>query len=100
MSFGKDNFIGLHFFDAIRIEAKSDSEKTTGEPIYTPNCIRSVCLSEVPCLRSILNYQIFQSTLVYLTVSDDIYKDVCRKIVPVVNLAVSIGDCKSCQLYD
>ena len=28
----------------------------------------------------------FQSTLVYLTVSDDIYKDVCRKIVPVVQL--------------
>ena len=26
-----------------------------------------------------------------ITVSDDIYKDVCRKIVPVVNLAVSIG---------
>ena len=26
MSFGKDNFIDLHFFDAIRIEAKSDSE--------------------------------------------------------------------------
>ena len=23
------NFIGLHFFDAIRIEAKSDSEETT-----------------------------------------------------------------------
>ena len=27
MSFGKDNFIGLRFFDAIHIEAKSDSER-------------------------------------------------------------------------
>ena len=36
MSFGKDNFTGLHFFDAIRIEAKSDSEETTGElSLYT-----------------------------------------------------------------
>ena len=36
MSFGKDNYIGLHFFDAIRIEAKSDSEETTGElSLYT-----------------------------------------------------------------
>ena len=36
MSFGKDNFIGLDFFDAIRIEAKSDSEETTGElSLYT-----------------------------------------------------------------
>ena len=41
MSFGKDIFIGLHFFDAIRIEAKSDSEETTGE-LSLPNCIRSV----------------------------------------------------------
>ena len=32
-SFGKDNFIGLHFFDA---KAKSDSEETTGElSLYT-----------------------------------------------------------------
>ena len=31
MSFGKDNFIGLRFFDAIHIETKSDSEEMTGE---------------------------------------------------------------------
>ena len=36
MSFGKDNFIGLRFFDAIRIEAKSDSGETTGDlSLYT-----------------------------------------------------------------
>ena len=31
IAFGKDNFIGLHFSDAIHIEAKSDSEEMTGE---------------------------------------------------------------------
>ena len=45
MSFGKDNFIGLHFFDAIHIEAKSDSEETTGDlSLYTHLTVTSEVL--------------------------------------------------------
>ena len=55
MSFGKDNFIGLHFFDAIRIKAKSDSEETTGElSLYT-----HLTVSEV------LGWYDYQKCLVY-----------------------------------
>ena len=76
MSFGKDNFIGLHFFDAIHIEAKSDSEETTGElSLYT-----HLTVSEVYDYQKCLVYeafQIFQSTIY-------------------IKMYVE----KSCQLYD
>ena len=50
MSFGKDNFIGLRFFDAIRIEAKIDSEEMTGDlGLYT-----HLPVSEVLIIRSAL----------------------------------------------
>ena len=37
VSFCKDNFIGLRFFDALHIEAKSDCEETTGELSLYPH---------------------------------------------------------------
>ena len=69
MSFGKDNFIGLRFFDAIRIEAKSDSEETTGElSLYT-----HLNVSEAYDYQKCLVYEAFRYskvpwfTLRYLT---------------------------------
>ena len=80
--------IGLHFFDAIHIEAKSASEETTGElSLYT-----HLTVSEAYDYQKCLVYEAFRIiryskvpwfTLRYLTI---IYKDVCRKIVPVVQL--------------
>ena len=87
MSFGKDNFIGLHFFDAIRIEAKSDSEETTGElSLYT-----HLTVSEVYDYQKCLVYEAFRIiryskvpwfTLRYLTIYIKMYVE------------------KSCQLYN
>ena len=45
MSFGKDNYIGLRFFDVLCIEAKSDSEETTGElSLYTHLTVSEVLI--------------------------------------------------------
>ena len=60
-------FIGLHFFDAIHVEANV-SEETTGElSLYTHLPVTRV-LGSCDCQKyRILNYQIFQITLVYLS---------------------------------
>ena len=73
MSFGKDNFIGLHFFDAIRIEAKSDSEETTLS-LYT-----HLTVSEAYDYQKCLVYEIIRYskvpwfTLRYLTIYIKMY---------------------------
>ena len=73
MSVGKDNFIGLRFFDAIRIEAKSDSEETTGDlslHVYTHLTVSEVLGSYD--YQMYLVYEAFHSELpdvpVYLIV--------------------------------
>ena len=68
MSFGEDNFIGLCFFDALHIEAKSNCEEMTGELSLYPHLTVAEVLGSYDYQKCLV-YEAFQITFTLLCVS-------------------------------